>query len=586
MTKKITNSDIIKHTYIKLLPVQVLVAVVAALNTLIDSIVAGNFLGKEVMAAMGLYAPVMTVFGLSYVISVGAQILCCKHIGQGETEKLISLFSTCFVFLGTVSIALSALMIIFRYPLAGFLGATGVSRDLLAQYIFGISFGLVGQVTMNMLMCFLSLNNKLKLSYICMGIMAGLNVGLDILFVCVLQMGAFGMGLSTSISHLVTGIILFVSFLKKDQTIYFHFGNLCFGRLGEAAVLGTPAAMFTIGATIKAYLMNATLLSVGGLDAAAAMTVQGNVCSFVGALPSGIGGTTLMLSGIYYGEEDQESMKQLLKQSLRVGILVTTIGMVAVILCSAPLASLFYTRGENVWFLTRRMLLIFPSFLVFNAIFNIFIKIYQSQEQMVFTNVLSVAENLIMAGIAMAAAPLMGCDAVWMSFSLSDIICLLVIAVSVFIKKGKITFHLEDWLKMDQSTYVSEENRLSFTLHSMDDVINISEKIVEFCRSKGLNRKKSNIAGLCLEEMAGNIVRYGFEPSKKHSIDIRLMYKAEQIILRIRDDCRKFDPKSRIEQCTPEDPLKNAGIRIIGKLASDIDYKNNLGLNVLTITID
>ena len=32
--------------------------------------------------------------------------------------------------------------------------------------------------------------------------------------------------------------------------------------------------------------------------------------------------------------------------------------------------------------------------------------------------------------------------------------------------------------------------------------------------------------------------------------------------------------------------LKNAGIRIIGKLASDIDYKNNLGLNVLTITID
>ena len=85
-----------------------------------------------------------------------------------------------------------------------------------------------------------------------MGIMAGLNVGLDILFVCVLQMGAFGMGLSTSISHLVTGIILFVSFLKKDQTIYFHFGNFCFGRLGEAAVLGTPAAMFTIGATIKA----------------------------------------------------------------------------------------------------------------------------------------------------------------------------------------------------------------------------------------------------------------------------------------------------------------------------------------------
>ena len=40
-----------------------------------------------------------------------------------------------------------------------------------------------------------------------------------------------------------------------------------------------------------------------------------------------------------------------------------------------------------------------------------------------------------------------------------------------------------------------------------------------------------------------------------------------------------------MEQYFPEDPLKNIGIRMIGKLASDIDYKNNIGLNVLTITI-
>ena len=75
-TNKMTNSDIIKKIYIKLLPVQVMVAIVAALNTLVDSIIAGNFLGKEVMAAMGLFSPIMTIFELSYVISVGAQILC------------------------------------------------------------------------------------------------------------------------------------------------------------------------------------------------------------------------------------------------------------------------------------------------------------------------------------------------------------------------------------------------------------------------------------------------------------------------------------------------------------------------------
>lgn len=119
----------------------------------------------------------------------------------------------------------------------------------------------------------------------------------------------------------------------------------------------------------------------------------------------------------------------------------------------------------------------------------------------------------------------------------------------------------------------------------MEDVINISEKIVDFCNAKDLDPKHSYIAGLCMEEMAGNIVTYGFKPSKKNSIDIRLMYKEGKVILKIRDDCQQFDPKSRMEQYFPEDPLKNIGIRMIGKLASNIDYKNNIGLNILTITI-
>lgn len=332
--------------------------------------------------------------------------------------------------------------------------------------------------------------------------------------------------------------------------------------------------------------MNATLLSVGGLDAVSAMTVQGNVCSFAGAFPSGIGGTTMIMSSIYYGEDDQVSMKELLKYSLKVGIILTAVVSGVIMIGSGPIASVFYQSGSSVWLLTRRMLIIFPVFLVFNAIFNIFVKIYQSQGQMVFTNAMSVAENLVMAGIAFVLSPLLGCDAVWMSFTLSDLLCILAIAISVFIKTQHITFRPEDWLKLDKGAIADPEDRMAISVHSVDDVINISERVVKFCQNKGLDHRKCTIAGLCVEEMAGNIVSHGFsKDNKKHSVDIRLAYKNGEIVLRMRDDCTAFDPKSRMEQFTPEDPVKNAGIRLIGKMATDMDYQNNLGLNILTIKI-
>ena len=76
------------------------------------------------------------------------------------------------------------------------------------------------------------------------------------------------------------------------------------------------------------------------------------------------------------------------------------------------------------------------------------------------------------------------------------------------------------------------------------------------------------MAGLFLEEMAGNVVEHGFtKDDKKHTVDIRVVHKNEDVILRIKDDCVPFDPGER------------------QKMAESVQYQNILGLNVLTIRI-
>ena len=89
-----------------------------------------------------------------------------------------------------------------------------------------------------------------------------------------------------------------------------------------------------------------------------------------------------------------------------------------------------------------------------------------------------------------------------------------------------------------------------------------------------------------MEEMAGNVVSHGFtKDDKEHSVDVRVVHKDGDLILRIKDDCVPFDPGERQSIVESDDVLKNIGIRMVFKLAKDIQYQNILGLNVLTIRI-
>lgn len=132
----------------------------------------------------------------------------------------------------------------------------------------------------------------------------------------------------------------------------------------------------------------------------------------------------------------------------------------------------------------------------------------------------------------------------------------------------------------------SEEERLDYSVESMNDVIKVSERIGEFCLEKGMDKRTAYMAGLAMEEMAGNVVEHGFtKDEKKHTIDIRVVKKGDDLIMRVKDDCRSFDPTKRIRTADEGDLSSNIGIRLVLKAAKDVQYQNILGLNVLTMKV-
>ncbi|MEG2652737.1 MAG: hypothetical protein RSA17_04105, partial [Ruthenibacterium sp.] len=71
---------------------------------------------------------------------------------------------------------------------------------------------------------------------------------------------------------------------------------------------------------------------------------------------------------------------------------------------------------------------------------------------------------------------------------------------------------------------------------------------------------------------------------KEQFVDLKIVIKEDKAIIRIRDNCKAFNPKDRADMIS-DDIIKNIGIRMIIGMAKKMDYANILNMNYLTIEI-
>ena len=170
---------------------------------------------------------------------------------------------------------------------------------------------------------------------------------------------------------------------------------------------------------------------------------------------------------------------------------------------------------------------------------------------------------------------------------LNGVVTALFVVVYAAFKIRHFPRNIEELMALPEDFGASEQERLDLSVKCMDDVVNISEEIQFFCLERGIDDRRAHLAGLALEEMAGNIVDYGFEADrKKHTVDVRVVHREDEVLLCIKDDCVKFDPDEFVKMTGKgEDLTKNIGLRIVFRIAKEVKYQNVLGLNVLTMKI-
>lgn len=583
----------IKKVFRQMLVTQILSAMTVMICMLVDSIMIGRFLGVDSMTAYGLATPVLLVFAaFGSMLSAGVQVMCGKTMGSGDMEATNGCFSVSAALAAAVSFVGLIVVLLFSSPICTLLGAGKPTADntvffLTQDYLRGFIIGAPAFIFAQIMVPFMQISGNRTRMIVAVIAMTVADILLDILNVFVFKKGTLGMGLASSISYYVAFIIGIAYFIKKNCMFKFKRALVRLKTCLELLKYGVPTVINQISLVLLVFVLNKVLLEVGQNLAVAAYSVistVGNICYCIG---SGIGSVALLLSSIFYSDEDKTELKRLVKTMMGYAFVLDIIIIAVVIFAAPALVGLFLTEALEAKDMAILGLRLFSLSLVPCALNTAYKNYLQGVNRTGFTEAISLMQNFLFTAIfAFILSRFLSTTGVWLAFLCGETLTLLIIVIAVWKKSGGVTFSTEAFSYLPDDFGVPDEDCLEMSVATVEDVVSASAKSSEFCTLHGESERNSTMISLCIEEMADNIVEHGFtKDTKEHSVDIRLVFKGDKRIIRIRDNCINFDPLQYLELHNTEDLAAHIGIRMVMKMVKDANYVNSLGLNNLTLVL-
>ncbi|WP_044914842.1 MATE family efflux transporter [Butyrivibrio sp. WCE2006] len=590
MDRQNGNYKTIAGLMLKLLPIQILFVAVGSVNGIISSYFATNFVGVDAMSAVGLYGPVnMLISAFSTIFVGGAAIVCGKYIGQNDKDKVRGAFSVDIVLsmaLSVITILILVFMVLSNLTIV-FTNDETV-RHLFNQYIIGQAIGIIPFIIGNQLTVFLSIENRQKLSIIATVAFIISNYIFNYLIVQVLKMQAFGLSLASSLGMWVFCLVESLYFISGKSYIAFSFRSMQFNEVKEIIAKGFPGALAYIYQSFRGIIVNGLIIAYIGSAGISAFATANNLMQFFWAVPGGMAAVSRLLISIGIGEEDRKTLTNVMQGMFKRYFPMQCLISLFVIILSVPFTGIFYKDPSMpVYMMTVWGFRILPICMPLTVICMHFTCYAQASGKNVLINLISAFDGLISVAVfsAILIRPL-GMNAIYVANVLNGVVSIIIILTYSIVRVKHWPQNMDELMVIPVEFGVADEDVVNVSVNSMEDVTNVAAKIQSFYEERGFDHRRASLAGLSMEEMAGNIVEHGFtKDKKKHSVDIRAIYKNDEMILRIKDDCIAFDPATRNDIIDPDDITRNIGIRMIYKLAKEINYQNVLGLNVLTVKL-
>ncbi|MGN1045264.1 MAG: MATE family efflux transporter [Candidatus Methanomethylophilaceae archaeon] len=558
--------------------VTILVTLSATLSIVLNSLIVGRYLGADALAVFGLSSPVLILLSaFAGVFGNGGTIVCARYLGPGDARAIRNNFTVTMLASVAVGAVCTLLVAALASPLTVALGGTESMHDMMTGYIIGLALSSIPFLIAQNLLLYIRMDGSQKLALVAILVTVISDVGFAI-FSVTSDIGMTGVGLAIGVSNILCMIVCGLHFLKKGRRLGFARPYDVKRELSDVVSAGIPTAINRGSQTLKNLFLNNYLMIMVGTSAVVALSVQTSVYQFTIAICTGYGITVAMMCGMFYGERDKASMVSTLRVSVRSGFILSTLVAIPLFILAPDITTMFIKDGgdpEECVNAVRLFMISLPT----STVCLILLYLHQTLGNMMLCNAISLTRGfLYVLLVSVALYPAIGTDAVWISFALADVLSILTLMVAIRFKTGRFPRSLEDMI-VTPDGFDGITDICSITIHDdIDEVMALTTSIEGACLEKGVDEERAHKVALCIEEMAGNVVKFAFSDEKQHCMDIRVLLQNGDLIFRLRDDGVAFNPLEEVS----EDHL---GIRVVRATAKSINYSNSIGLNNLTVVI-
>lgn len=231
------------------------------LYNIVDTMVVGNYVGYQAVAAVGAATPVVfLMIAVAVGLTNGCSILVSQYFGAKSYENMRKAAYASLVVILICAIGVTVLFLFISRPVLVAMGTPDNILDDAFAYLQIFNVGLVFLFFYNTLSSIMRAVGDSKTPLYFLIITTILNIVLDLVFVVNMNLGVVGVAWGTFVSQAVSAILILIYFLKRFPLLKFNKEDRVVERTMVRNLMN-----YGIPSTIQQFIISFSAIMIQGL---------------------------------------------------------------------------------------------------------------------------------------------------------------------------------------------------------------------------------------------------------------------------------------------------------------------------------
>lgn len=393
--------------------------------TVVDTIFVSRLVTTNALSSINIVTPIINlIVGLSAMLATGGSAIVACKLGErrdAEARKDLTLIVLTALVLGLIIFFIGLL---FLEPIIYVLGGSSIIVPYAKTYLSILLFFAPINMIQIVLTIFLITAGNPGLGFI-LTLLTGLtNILLDFIFMGPLHCGIGGAALATGIGYTIQAVGGVIYFLQNRKgSLYFVMPHFNLKVIIRSIYNGSSEMVGHLSSAVSTFLFNISMIKLIGIDGVAAITIIIYSQYLLTSLYLGFSMGVAPVFSYNYGKQDKVQMKRLFKICF-LFILFVSVFIFSITMIGGPcLASIFASKGSNVYSITKTGFLIVSFSFLFSGL-NIFSSsLFTALSNGKYSAIISFLRSLVFPTLGIILLPLIiGISGIWFAIPFAEIL--------------------------------------------------------------------------------------------------------------------------------------------------------------------